>query len=77
MSSILYPGPPEEYLTTSKAAVNLIKRIQPELVVLDNLFDAGIDAANEVGCKWVILSPNPYTYLAAPQQGTGIVSLPL
>ncbi|RFU78580.1 diacylglycerol o-acyltransferase [Trichoderma arundinaceum] len=66
-SSVMpYTGPQMVDLFTS--TVNIIKDVNPDLVVVNSLMSAGLTACYHVGVRFMCLSPNGIKEFAAPVQ---------
>ena len=74
--SILHHETASQYLKTTFELVELIEKLNPDLCVLDPLFDQGTDAVAHCHRKSVTLIPLEARYAAQEAQGAGILKLP-
>jgi hypothetical protein len=73
----LSPYPASEYISITKFIEDALLSAQPDLVVVDNLFPQGRDAARRLGFPQVTLSPNAWQDNAIQEQALGVFSWPL
>ena len=57
LGRILVPSTPDEYVDIVLAAMEVIRAVQPDLVVLDCIFAPGIDAVRKLDVPYVIMNP--------------------
>lgn len=57
---VLVPWSDMDYIGYYEACVELIKVLEPDLIVLDPVFSPGIDACIAVGREFAVLSPNSF-----------------
>ena len=76
MSTILHREEPSEYLTTVFELVDLINKLQPDICILDPLFDAAADSVAYCQRKSVKLVPMDARYAAPEAQGADILKQP-
>jgi hypothetical protein len=55
-----YPWEPAQYLEGTQKCVQIIKDVNPDLIVNERLCSQGIDAANHLGRNFVVISPNTF-----------------
>lgn len=67
--TIRYTGP--EYMERYRSCVDIIKKVDPVLVVADPSINYGLDACFKLGRKHVILSPLPYFVTILAEQPNG------
>lgn len=67
----------ENIVQTIKEIEKVIIDVDPDLVVVDSLFAAGRDAADKLGRRWVILSPNTLKDNVIDAQGIRSLLWPL
>ena len=71
MSKFAAAWPGKDHLKLYNTAASIIRDISPTLVVLDPMFNPGIEACRNLNIKYVILSPNAMKDLLAQQQPRG------
>lgn len=61
----------EGTVDTARDAERIIREVKPDLTIVDSLFMPAKDAAQRLGARWVIASPNTLFDLAREAQGLG------
>ncbi|WRT70539.1 uncharacterized protein IL334_007537 [Kwoniella shivajii] len=74
--TILHSESPIEYVNHAQDVERLIENLDPDFIVVDNLFECARDAILKLGRKCLYLSPNTIKEVAAAQQGLGVFSWP-
>lgn len=69
ISKLFCTWSPEDYVAIANAIIAIVDRLDPALIVCDNLFFPGIDILNKVRTNSVFLSPLSYKETAAREQG--------
>ena len=70
LARALAPWTGEEYMAIIRDCVEILRRVQPALIVVDPLFAQAADACRQLGKKYVILSPNTFKeHVAQPRLG--------
>lgn len=52
------PWTGDEYIAVYQRCAEIIKQVQPSIVVVEPLLAQAIDACRQLGCKYAVLSPN-------------------
>ncbi|KAK1966896.1 family 1 glycosyltransferase [Colletotrichum sublineola] len=65
-ASMPWTGP--QLLQNFDEVRRIIKEVQPDLTIVDNLFTPGLTAVRYLGIKYIVLSPNTLKEFAAPLQ---------
>ncbi|KAK1983969.1 glycosyltransferase family 1 protein [Colletotrichum cereale] len=65
-ASMPWTGP--QLLQNFDEVRRIIKEVQPDLTIVDNLFTPGLTAVRQLGIKYIVLSPNTLKDFAAPLQ---------
>ncbi|KAL4777532.1 hypothetical protein BDW60DRAFT_213096 [Aspergillus nidulans var. acristatus] len=58
LCGVMVPWTGDEYIAVYHRCIEIIKKVQPRIVVIEPLCAQAIDAVRTLGCKYVILSPN-------------------
>lgn len=67
---VLSPWPGEEYMSIFQDCLEIVRRVQPAMIVVDPLFPQAIDACRQLRKKYVVLSPNTFKeHVAQPRLG--------
>ncbi|WVQ85731.1 hypothetical protein IAT38_007898 [Cryptococcus sp. DSM 104549] len=74
--AVLHGETPQEYVANCRDVERLVLELQPDLVVVDNLYDFARDALQKLDQKFVRLSPNTLKDVALADQGWGILTWP-
>lgn len=65
-----------ESLESTRPAETIIEQVDPDLCIIDTLFDQAYDAASRLKRAIVILSPNTLQDAALPAQGLNVFRFP-
>ncbi|KAK2051474.1 family 1 glycosyltransferase [Colletotrichum caudatum] len=68
LSRALMPWTGPQLLQNLDEVCRIIKEVQPDLAIVDNLFTPGLTAARHLGIKYMVLSPNTLKDFVAPLQ---------
>ena len=60
MAIAFFPWEPAHYVDATQKCVQIIKDVNPDLIVNERLCSQGIDAANYLGRNFIVLSPNTF-----------------
>ncbi|KAL4820097.1 hypothetical protein BDW67DRAFT_172886 [Aspergillus spinulosporus] len=58
LCGVMVPWTGDEYIAVYRRCVEIIKEVQPRIVVIEPICAQAIDACQTLGCKYAILSPN-------------------
>jgi hypothetical protein len=64
-SKLLVPWKDLEYIAFYKSCIDLIRLLEPDLIVMDPLFSPGIDACTAISKEFAVLSPNSFREILA------------
>ncbi|ORX36356.1 hypothetical protein BD324DRAFT_490775 [Kockovaella imperatae] len=76
LGEVLHGEPPSQYIRTTFEIIDLIREIDPDICVLDPLFDVGTDAVKYLDRKAVILHPMNAQMSIMDAQGLGMLNFP-
>ncbi|KAH7108985.1 hypothetical protein B0J13DRAFT_320538 [Dactylonectria estremocensis] len=68
IEGIMQPWSPEEFADLYQQSLDVLKHVEPDLVVVEPLFTPGLTLCNHLGVKWIVLSPNTIKDFAVPMQ---------
>lgn len=60
---MLFPWSDTEYLQLVAQVIGIISDIKPDLVILDPIMAAGIDACHKLGVRAITLSPVSWSFM--------------
>jgi len=70
LAKMVAPWSGEEYIAVYRECLNVVEKVNPDLVVVDPLFTPGLDAVRSIGERFVVLSPNTFKeHVAQPKLG--------
>ncbi len=68
MPRVVLPWNGDELIDLTLQVKGIVKSVEPDLVIVDNLFTPGITVCYDVKPKWCVLSPNTYREFILPYQ---------
>ncbi|KAI9639333.1 uncharacterized protein MKK02DRAFT_39632 [Dioszegia hungarica] len=75
--AIISPWQPSEYISITHAIEDVLIKIKPDLVVIDDVLFQAADAADKLEVPYIILSPSAWKDMASHEQGLKTFMLPL
>jgi hypothetical protein len=58
----------EDWVRICNECKDAIKSTKPDIVVVDSYFYIGVDACRDLGCQYMILSPNTFMEVTSDQK---------
>ncbi len=58
----------EDWVRICNECKDAIKSTEPDMVVVDSYFIIGIDACRDLGCQYMVLSPNTFMEVTSDRE---------
>ena len=72
----LHPESPSENISMTHSVESVIESVDPDVIVIDSLFDQASDAVSKLDRRALVLSPNTLKELTSADQGLNIFTIP-
>ncbi|TFK37197.1 hypothetical protein BDQ12DRAFT_608098 [Crucibulum laeve] len=77
LTKTLFGWKPEQYMEAVNGCVNIIKKVNPHAIVIDNLLCQGVDACRQIGKKYISAGPLSLKDITMELQPRSLLNYPM